>query len=107
MGKRHASTESPVERWIGVILAGIAILRVAVMRRPETAAAVDEQDDLYVAEIPGGRLAERSEAPSRAAAEGHSRGRDAEKPTDIPKRGWKDIGRRVGKEMKDDTVPLL
>src|SRR3954470_15284349 len=106
MGKRSKGTfENPVERWIGAILTGIAIGKVAVMRRPETAETAD--DEPYLSEIGGGQLIERSEPPSRARVEGHARGRDAERPTDIPKAGWKDIGRRVGQEMKDDTVPLL
>src|SRR4051794_16258752 len=108
MGKRDKGTaENPAERWIGAILTGIAIGKVAVMRRPEPAATVSADDEPYLSEIRGGQLIERSEPPSSARVEGHARGRDAQRPTDIPKAGWKDIGRRVGQEMKDDTVPLL
>jgi membrane protein len=35
------------------------------------------------------------------------RGRTAERPTDVPKRGWKDILSRVKLEAKRDNVPLL
>jgi membrane protein len=35
------------------------------------------------------------------------RGRQAESPTEIPARGWKDVLVRTQKEMKRDNVPLL
>ena len=34
-------------------------------------------------------------------------GRDAEKPTEIPAEGWKQIVKRSWKETKEDNVPLL
>ena len=34
-------------------------------------------------------------------------GRDAERPTSIPARGWKDVLVRTRQEVKDDRVPLL
>ncbi|MEZ5232816.1 MAG: YihY/virulence factor BrkB family protein [Acidimicrobiales bacterium] len=37
---------------------------------------------------------------------GEDRGRDAERPTDIPARGWLDIARRVKREIGDDHVSL-
>lgn len=41
----------------------------------------------------------------RAAEKG--RGRQADKPSQIPADGWKDIAKRVKAEVKDDNVPLL
>jgi len=38
---------------------------------------------------------------------GADRGREADKPSDIPAPGWRDIGKRVLAESKDDNVPLL
>lgn len=35
------------------------------------------------------------------------RGRAAEKPSDIPAKGWKDIGARVKDSLRDDQVPLM
>ena len=35
------------------------------------------------------------------------RGRDAARPGDIPKQGWKDVAVRVKGELKEDQVPLL
>jgi membrane protein len=35
------------------------------------------------------------------------RGRDADKPQEIPAKGWKDVGARVWKETKDDNVGLI
>jgi membrane protein len=40
-------------------------------------------------------------------ASGGDRGRDADHPGEIPKRGWKDIAVRVKGELKEDQVPLL
>jgi membrane protein len=42
-----------------------------------------------------------------ALEEPDSRGRDAERPTEIPKRGWKDVLVRTWTEMKRDNVSLL
>lgn len=47
----------------------------------------------------GGKLADSSN--------GAPRGRDADTPTDIPARGWKDILARVRSEAKDDGISLL
>lgn len=38
---------------------------------------------------------------------GAERGREAHKPSEIPARGWRDVGKRVLAESKDDNVPLL
>ena len=38
---------------------------------------------------------------------GDDRGRDAERPGDVPASGWKDVALRVKDEMKEDQVPLL
>lgn len=35
------------------------------------------------------------------------RGRDADSPTDVPAKGWKDVAVRVKDELKADQVPLL
>ncbi len=35
------------------------------------------------------------------------RGRQADKPTDIPGKGWKDVAVRVKDSLRDDQVPLL
>jgi membrane protein len=54
--------------------------------------------------------AERDVAPAAdvaAAAHQQGRGRDAEAPTDVPARGWKDVLLRVKSESKRDHVMLL
>ena len=38
---------------------------------------------------------------------GDAPGKDAEKPTDIPAQGWKQILKRAWKEAKEDNVPML
>jgi len=35
------------------------------------------------------------------------RGRDADRPSDLPATGWKDVGLRVKDELKEDQAPLL
>lgn len=41
-----------------------------------------------------------------AEAEGHTRGRFATSPTQLPKEGWKDVLRRTLQEVKSDNVPI-
>jgi membrane protein len=45
--------------------------------------------------------------PEQESPEGRARGRDADAPTDIPPRGWKDIAVRTWKEAGDDNVGLI
>src|SRR5829696_2566951 len=48
------------------------------------------------------------EAPAASErAEEEDRGRTATKPTEIPRRGWKDVLTRVRVEMREDNVSLL
>ncbi|CAN5304261.1 hypothetical protein BH20ACT3_BH20ACT3_08090 [soil metagenome] len=44
---------------------------------------------------------------SARLASQEGRGRDAERPSEIPARGWKDVAKRVAGEVKNDNVPLL
>jgi membrane protein len=53
----------------------------------------------------GGPSADHGTDP-RADANG-DRGRGADTPQEIPAKGWKDIAKRTGKEVKADQVPLL
>lgn len=46
-------------------------------------------------------------ASAHAAEREPHRGRHADRASEIPAEGWKDIGVRVMKEFKDDNVPLL
>ena len=43
----------------------------------------------------------------RLAREGDGRGRTADRPTEIPKRGWLDILKRTWEQMSSDNVSLL
>ena len=47
-----------------------------------------------------------SVAPA-VAAEQPDRGRHADRPSEVPPKGWKDVAVRVRSEAKDDHVPLL
>jgi membrane protein len=47
-----------------------------------------------------------SEVEARERTEDHERGRDADSPTEIPAKGWKDIGLRVKESVKEDHTVL-
>ena len=51
-------------------------------------------------------LADRADAHPEPPTTVHARGRDAEHPLQIPKRGWKDVALRVKDEWGDDNVGL-
>src|SRR5215207_7074960 len=53
----------------------------------------------------GGPGARHETDPDDVANGGH--GRQADKPQEIPPKGWKDIAKRTAKEVKQDQVPLL
>src|SRR4029453_15140837 len=53
----------------------------------------------------GGAGAGPGTAPDDVTNAGH--GRQADKPQEIPPKGWKDIAKRTAKEVKQDQVPLL
>src|SRR5215211_4880396 len=53
----------------------------------------------------GGPGASHETDPDAVANGGH--GRQADKPQEIPPKGWKDIAKRTAKEVKQDQVPLL
>src|SRR5580765_7836768 len=69
----------------------------------------------YAARVPMATLASRSDSPSvltdehgvPVAVADDGRGRDAESPTKIPARGWKDVLLRVKAEAKADHASLL
>ena len=42
-----------------------------------------------------------------AATAGHARGRDAQRPSEIPKRGWRDIALRVKREVAKDRLSII
>ena len=54
----------------------------------------------------GGGPSAGHETDPRAVAN-DDRGRGADTPQEIPAKGWKDIAKRTGKEVKADQVPLL
>ena len=53
----------------------------------------------------GGPGASHETDPKAVTNDDHGRGADA--PQEIPPKGWKDIAKRTGKEVKQDQVPLL
>ncbi len=81
-----------------LILAGFAALDEQIRRRQGGAGEDGEP-----------RRFGRPHTPARnAARRAHpGRGRSAEKPSEIPPRGWKDILLRVKKEATEDQIPLI
>src|SRR5829696_5653309 len=66
-----------------------------------------------VQEAPGGLAAAAGGGPGAThetdpgAVTDNRHGRQADVPQQIPPRGWLDIAKRTGKEVKQDQVPLL
>jgi membrane protein len=64
-------------------------------------------------EAPGGLGAAGGGGPGAShqtdpgAVTNNEHGRQADTPTEIPPKGWKDIAKRTAKEVKQDQVPLL
>lgn len=52
-------------------------------------------------------MADDRTSTSTQDRDGGDRGRDAQRPSQIPAPGWRDVGKRVLAESKDDNVPLL
>lgn len=52
-------------------------------------------------------MADDRTSTSTQDRDGGDRGRGAQRPTQIPAPGWRDVGKRVLAESKDDNVPLL
>lgn len=95
---------------VASVVAGAALARSAVSvvttpARPEQRTAASPAPRRG----PGRAGLDDPQAPGERdrLARQHDRGRDAASPTDIPAQGWKDIGKRVAAEVKDDNVPLL
>jgi membrane protein len=95
----------------------VGMLATAVLVGRKTAGggrARDGQDGGGgVQEAPGGLGAAAGGGPGAAhetdpgAVTDNKHGRQADVPQQIPPRGWLDIAKRTGKEVKQDQVPLL
>src|SRR5207248_8246241 len=72
------SGDSPLERVLGTALTGVVIAKLAF----------DHRDD-------------------QRQHDGDGRGRPADAPTELPKRGWLDAFSRARLRIKEDAVPLL
>jgi membrane protein len=93
---------------LGVVAAAVLVGRQTASRKPP-----QRQGGRASAAGPQGPgAAAGTEPPARhatdpGAVEDGGRGRRAERPQQIPPRGWKDIAKRTAKEVKQDQVPLL
>jgi membrane protein len=95
---------------LGVLAAAVAVGRRTASRKPPQ--GTDGQGSGAGPGPQGPGAAAGSEPPARhttspAAVEEAGRGRQAERPQQIPPTGWKDIAKRTMKEVKQDQVPLL
>jgi membrane protein len=95
---------------LGVLAAAVAVGRRTASRKPPQGRDGQGTDAGPGPQGPG--AAAGSEPPARhttspAAVEEAGRGRQAERPQQIPPTGWKDIAKRTMKEVKQDQVPLL
>jgi membrane protein len=95
---------------LGVLAAAVAVGRRTANRKPPPGKDGQEVDAGPGPQGPG--AAAGSEPPpthttSSTVAEERGRGRQAERPQQIPPTGWKDIAKRTMKEVKQDQVPLL
>jgi membrane protein len=95
---------------LGVLAAAVAVGRRTAGRKP--APGRDGQGTGAGPGPQGPGAAAGSEPPpthttSATVVEEPGRGRQAERPQQIPPRGWKDIAKRTMKEVKQDQVPLL
>jgi membrane protein len=95
---------------LGVLAAAVAVGRRTAGRKPPQGQDGQRADAGTAPQGPG--AAAGSEPPARHTtsqadlADG-SRGRQAERPQQIPPKGWMDIAKRTMKEVKQDQVPLL
>jgi membrane protein len=96
---------------LGVLAAAVAVGRRTASRKPPPGGR-DGQGTDGGPGPQGPGAAAGSEPPTRhttsqAVVEEPGRGRQAERPQQIPPKGWMDIAKRVAKEVKQDQVPLL
>jgi len=95
---------------LGVLAAAVAVGRRTAGRRPPQGQDGRGTDAGPGPQGPG--AAAGSEPPARhttdpAAVADGGRGRRAERPEQIPPKGWKEIALRLKTEIKQDQVPLL
>src|SRR4051812_43783418 len=88
---------SPLERWVGTALTGVVLAKVAL----------DHHDDEPTAVHPDGNGQQPPATEARLRLADDDRGRKADSPTEIPKKGWLDIVWRARLQVKEDAVPLL
>jgi membrane protein len=97
---------------LGVLAAAVLVGRKTATRRRSRDDGQDAQGPAATGGTAAGAAATGGEAPDRhpsspTAAADAGRGRQAERPQQIPPRGWKDVALRVKNEVKQDQVPLL
>jgi membrane protein len=97
---------------VGVLAAAVLVGRKTAGRRRPRDDGQDAQGPATTGGTAAGAAATGGEAPPRhtgsptTVAE-RDRGRQAERPQQVPPTGWKDIAKRTAKEVKADQVPLL
>jgi membrane protein len=95
---------------LGMLAAAVFVGRKTASRKPVPGKQEDRQGVEAGPQAPGaaaGGPPPPEHTTSPADARDGGRGRQAEQPQQIPPKGWMDIAKRTGKEVKADQVPLL
>jgi membrane protein len=95
---------------VGVVAAAVALGRRTAARKPPPSQDGRRSDAAPGPQGPGAAAGSEPPAPHTsdpADVTDGGRGRQAERPQQIPPRGWKEIALRVKTEVKQDQVPLL
>ena len=101
----HDSSSSAPASLAWTIFLGTALLGVvALPRRGAPPSRANRGDQLGAEDAPE---THEGQAAERVAAAEADRGRKAETPTEIPAKGWWDIGKRVVQEFGNDRVLLI
>jgi membrane protein len=105
-----AGTAGRLGATLGVLAAGVIVGRRTATRkrqqsRPPGGPDASTPPPGLGVSAGGGPPPERTRSPE--VVEQADRGRQAERPHEIPASGWKDIAKRVRTEIKRDQVPLL
>jgi membrane protein len=92
-----------IDLGVAFIAGAAAVELVRTATRPLTRMSEGDRGDK------GGAAFARWSAPTPGLGQANqgNRGRDANRPRDIPRRGWKDIVVRTFKEFGDDQIPLV
>src|SRR5215470_14720177 len=106
-GRRRASEPGSLPRWVAFAALALA---VSALRRPPARRRVRISSHADVkaqtSERPAGAKTDskKEHANPHVAAREAGRGREADKPSEMPARGWRDVALRMFKEFSNDRI---